>query len=147
MKKTIQTILILVITANSVMAQKSEIFAPDGKALKGYDPVAFFTEGKPVMGADSFTLTWKDANWYFSNKANLENFRSNPEKYSPQYGGYCAYGTSEGHKAPTQADTWTIINDKLYFNYNSKVKQAWIRNTDALIKKADMAWPEIRNKP
>ncbi len=146
MKRKIQIIILSLIVAGSAMAQKSEVFAPDGKAIRGYDPVAFFKEGKPVMGNADFTMTWKDAKWFFVSKENLDNFRANPEKFAPQYGGYCVYGASEGHKAPSQPETWTIINDKLYFNYNSKVKEEWIRNTDSLIKKADMAWPVLRSK-
>src|SRR5512139_3751066 len=80
-------------------SQKSEIYAPNGKAIKGYDPVAFFKESQPVMGLDSLTYRWKDADWYFSTSENLQNFKSMPEAYAPQYGGYCAYGTSKGHKA------------------------------------------------
>jgi hypothetical protein len=67
-----------------------------------------------------------------------------PEKYAPQYGGYCAYGTSEGHKAPTQAETWTIVNGKLYFNYNKQVKQMWMKDQAHRIEIADQKWPEVK---
>lgn len=147
MKKLFCTIPLLLMMIFSVTAQKSEIFSVGGKAIRGYDPVAFFTDAKPVMGADSLSMTWKETNWFFSTTENMENFRTHPEKYAPQYGGYCAYGTSEGHKAPTQPDTWTIVNDKLYFNYNTQVKQMWVKNQDALIKKADQAWPDVKMKP
>jgi hypothetical protein len=76
----------------------------------------------------------------------LEAFKANPEKYAPQYGGFCAYGTSEGHKAPTQPDAWTIVNDKLYFNYNKDVKVLWNKNQSERIKKADENWIEIKGK-
>jgi len=127
-------------------AQKSEIFAPGGKAIKGYDVVAFFKEAGPVAGADSLTYRYKDADWLFANRANLEAFKADPEKYLPQYGGYCAYGTSQGHKAPTEAETWTITADKLYFNYNMKVKNSWSKKREELIEKADMQWPQIKDK-
>jgi hypothetical protein len=71
-------------------------------------------------------------------------FAVDPEKYAPQYGGYCAYGTADGHKAPTETDTWTIDNNKLYFNYNQKVKELWNKDRPGLIKKADEQWPKIK---
>ena len=137
---------LIVLSMVQVQAQKSEVFAPSGKAIKGYDPVAFFKVSKPVMGADSLSYSWKGANWLFSNQQNLDSFKTNPEKYAPQYGGYCAYGTSAGHKAPTETDTWTIVNGKLYFNYNGKVKEVWMKNQPALIEKADQQWPGLKDK-
>jgi len=136
---------IVLMTVLGGYAQKGEIFTSEGKAIKGYDPVAFFTQSMPVKGDENFQYNWKKSTWLFSSKENLEKFKADPEKYTPQYGGYCAYGTSEGHKAPTQADTWTILDNKLYFNYNRKVKELWIPNQLALIHKADSLWPVIRD--
>jgi hypothetical protein len=147
MKKQFALFLFLSLAVLTVQAQQSEVFAPGGKAIKGFDPVAFFTDAKPVMGADSLAYKWKEANWLFSTKEHLDAFKANPEKYAPQYGGYCAYGSSQGHKAPTQTDTWTIVGDKLYFNYNQKVKDMWTKNQDTLIRKADLLWPEFKSKP
>ncbi|MCF0042140.1 YHS domain-containing (seleno)protein [Dyadobacter fanqingshengii] len=135
-----------ILTALGSYAQKSEIFAPGGKAIKGYDVVAFFKDAGPVAGADSLSYQYKDAQWLFANRANLDAFKANPDMYMPQYGGYCAYGTSQGHKAPTETDTWTIVNDKLYFNYNQKVKENWSKKRDELIRKADTEWPLIKDK-
>jgi YHS domain-containing protein len=139
-------IFALTVSAFAARAQQSEIFAPDGKALRGYDVVAFFNEAKPVAGADSLTHAYMGAEWLFASRRNLEAFKANPEKYVPQYGGYCAYGTSQGHKAPTEAETWTIVGDKLYFNYNMKVKSSWTKKQDELIDKADVQWPLIKHK-
>ncbi len=144
MKSTIIIAVLELFTILQAKPQKSEIFAPGGKAIKGYDPVAFFKESKPVKGADSLSYSWKEATWLFSTRQNLEAFKADPDKYAPQYGGYCAYGTSQGHKAPTQTDTWTVVNDKLYFNYNSKVKELWTKDQPALIKTADEKWPEVK---
>ncbi len=145
MKRTILIAFIAFLGIAQAKAQKSEIFAPGGKAIKGYDPVAFFTESKPVKGSDSLSYQWKDATWLFASRKNLEAFKSDPDKYAPQYGGYCAYGLSQGHKAPTQTDTWTVVNDKLYFNYNSKVKELWVKDQQSLIKTADEKWPAIKD--
>jgi YHS domain-containing protein len=146
MKRFLIIAALAFITAVQAQAQQSEIFAPGGKAIKGYDPVAFFKESKPVKGSDKFQYKWKDATWLFSTNENLEAFKTDPEKYAPQYGGYCAYGTSQGHKAPTQTDTWTVLNDKLYFNYNDKVKELWTKDQANLIKVADEKWPEVKEQ-
>lgn len=125
---------------------KSEIFAPKGKAIRGYDPVAFFTEKAPVEGSEKFTYQWKGATWYFSNANHLDQFKKDPQAYAPQYGGYCAYGTSQGHKAPTETDTWTVKDGKLYFNYDQDVKQIWDKDRDGYIIQADKNWPKIKNE-
>ena len=137
MKKIVTVLFAGILLAANVYAQKGEVFSAEGKAIKGYDPVAFFTESKAVMGADSLMYQWNDANWYFSSSENMEKFKAKPEAYAPQFGGYCAYGVAEGHKAPTETDTWTIVNGKLYFNYNKDVKKMWVKKEDELIKKAD----------
>jgi YHS domain-containing protein len=146
MKRVLIIAIVLVATSLQVSAQKSAVYAPHGIALDGYDAVAFFTMSKPVKGSASYAFNWHGANWLFSDETNLESFKKSPEKYAPQYGGYCAYGTAEGHKAPTQADTWTIVNNKLYFNYNKKVKELWSRNQSALIDSANMRWPIIKDE-
>jgi len=145
MKHIVLTALLLTL-AYITQAQRAEIFSTDGKAIKGYDVVAFFNEGKAVKGSDTLAYTYKDTQWLFSSRRNMDAFKANPGQYMPQYGGYCAYGTSEGHKAPTETDTWTIVNGKLYFNYNQKVKGLWTKDQPRLIQKADTQWPLIKNK-
>ncbi|RYY61175.1 MAG: YHS domain protein [Chitinophagaceae bacterium] len=145
MKKMLLPLLLIVLGFHS-RAQVSPVFAPDGRALKGYDVVAFFTLSKPVMGYDSLAHEWNGVRWLFSSNENRNLFAAAPEKYAPQYGGYCAYGTAEGHKAPTEVETWTIVENKLYFNYNKPVQRAWKKNQPALIEKADRQWPVIKDK-
>lgn len=144
--KRIPLFLLLFFVTVQLNAQRSPVFAPGGKAIRGYDPVAFFNESKPVMGNDSLTVNWNDVTWKFSSEKNKEMFIAAPEKFAPQYGGYCAYGTSQGHKAPTQVETWSVVDGKLYFNYNKKVQESWNKDKESLIKKADSLWPEIKNK-
>jgi YHS domain-containing protein len=134
------------LTVISVCAQKSAVFEQSGKAIRGYDPVAYFTDGKPVQGKEEFVYNLNNTNWYFSSQQNLDSFKTNPEKYTPQYGGYCAYGLSNGYKAPTSPDAWTIVNGKLYLNYNIEVRESWDKNQKERIEKADKNWPEIKNK-
>lgn len=145
MKKIIVLLVFGLTFVAASNAQKAEIFSPGGKAIKGFDVVAFFTQSTPVKGYDSISYRWKEADWLFQSTENKALFIANPEKYAPQYGGYCAFGTADGHKAPTQVDTWTIIDNKLYFNYNSKVKALWNKQTDNYIKLADEKWPSLKN--
>jgi len=141
MKRLFNITFLLILISVAGFAQTSgEIFATDEGAIRGYDAVAFFTENKPVKGAKDFSLEWKGATWYFGTKQNLELFKAHPEQYAPQYGGYCAFGMAEDHKAPIQTDTWTIIENKLYFNYNNDVKKEWSKDTKAFIEKADANW-------
>lgn len=136
---------VLLLSACSSSDKKgAEIFQKDGAAIGGYDPVAFFTESKPVKGAASYTTKWKDADWQFASQANLDSFTKSPEKYAPQYGGYRAYGTADGHKASTEADTWTVLDGKLYFNYNQDVKATWNKDRPKYIEQANTNWEKIK---
>ncbi len=129
----------------SAFAQKSAVFIRSDAAIGGYDPVSYFKEGKPVKGDKKFSYTWQAANWHFSSQQNLDAFKENPEKYAPQFGGYCAYGMSSGYKAPTEANAWTIVNDKLYLNYNLEVKDMWNKKQGEYIETANKNWPKIKD--
>ena len=142
--KKLLTALFAFVALAQVLAQSSEVFVTDEGAIQGYDAVAYFKEGKPLKGKSEFSTLWNGAQWSFSSKQNLEMIKSNPEKYAPQYGGYCAYGTSEGHKAPTQPDAFTIVNGKLYLNYNKDVRTEWSKNKKERILQADKNWPTVK---
>jgi len=114
-----------------------------GVAIKGYDPVAYFTEKQPVKGQKSHTYMWKNANWRFASEANLKLFKDAPEKYAPQYGGYCAYAVSQGTTAGIDPDQWTVLAGKLYLNVNRKINEKWSAKRDAYIKMADKNWPDV----
>ena len=127
-----------------VTAQQKQIFSKNNIAVNGYDVVAYFTESKPVKGNEDYSVTWKENQWFFSTKEHAALFKANPEKYAPQYGGYCAYGSSRGYKAKTEPDAWSIINGKLYLNYNLQVREVWNKDVENYIKKADANWPAIK---
>ena len=91
-------------------------------AINGYDPVAYFTVGKPVKGQDGFATEWMGAKWKFSSQANLDLFKSNPEKFAPQYGGYCAYGVTQGSLVKVEPEQFTLRDGKLYLNYDADVQ-------------------------
>ena len=146
MKKVGVTIPLSLLLTISLMAQKSEVFNKSAIAVNGYDVVAYFTEHKPVKGAKEFTYYWKEANWQFSNRQNLDSFKASPEKYTPQFGGYCAYGISEGHKAPTDPEAWAIVDGRLYLNYNKDVQVMWKKEQSSRIQKSNQNWAELKNK-
>ena len=129
------------IVLNPLFAQ--EVYVKSDEAIQGYDPVAYFTKHEPVKGKHEFVYLWKGATWYFSDAQNLKVFKADPEKYAPQFGGYCAYGTSQGHKAPTSPDAWSIVDGKLYLNYNKDVREMWKKDQPELIKKANENWPKV----
>ncbi len=122
---------------NTLEKQGLFSYQPNGIAIRGYDTVAYFTEGKPVEGRDEFTTEWQGASWKFSSQEHLDLFRTNPEKYTPQYGGYCAYGVAQNNLVKIEPDQWTIHNDKLYLNYNAKLNREWKLDIPGYIKTAD----------
>jgi len=113
------------------------------KAIEGYDPVAYFQQDKAVEGKKEFKHEWMDANWHFSSAGNRDLFAADPEKYAPQYGGYCAYAVSQNSTAGIEPDQFTIVDDKLYLNYNSKIQKKWSENRDEYIRSADKNWPAV----
>jgi YHS domain-containing protein len=117
-----------------------------GLAIKGYDPVAYFEDGKPVKGNPAYQFQWKGATWQFSSAAHREAFTRNPDHYAPQYGGFCAYGVSEGHAAPIDPEAWSIVDGKLYLNYDKQVREDWKKDTKGRIQKADQNWPKLAGK-
>ena len=146
MKKVIVSVSLVFLISLAASAQKSEVFNTSDGAIHGYDPVAYFKEKKPVKGDKKYSLSWKSANWYFASQQNLDAFKANPGMYAPQYGGYCAYGLANGHKATTEPDAWLISDGKLYLNYNKDVQVKWKKNQAEYIETADKLWPGIKDK-
>lgn len=112
-------------------------------AIRGYDPVAYFTEGEPAKGRGAHSHEWMGATWYFASAENMELFAGDPEKYAPQYGGYCAYAVSQGYTAKIDPDAWKIVDDKLYLNFSLKVQKIWEEDIPGYIAAADENWPKI----
>ena len=131
----------------SVAGQESSIYGTKDGAIKGYDPVAYFTEGKPVKGNPDLTLDWMGATWSFASPENKNLFEEDPGKYAPQYGGYCAYGVSKGGLYKIDPEAWTIVQGKLYLNYSLKIQSDWSVDIPGFIEKADAKWPELSKKP
>ena len=127
---------------------KSEINASliGSVAIDGTDPVAYFTEGKAVKGSSGFTHRWKGAAWRFKNAANRDAFAANPEKYAPQFGGYCAWAVSRGNTADIDPEAWKVFRGKLYLNYSKSVQAQWVEDIPGNIAKAEGHWPGVLDK-
>ena len=128
---------------NPALAAEPPVYATNGIAINGIDPVAYFTESKPVKGDMAHSVDWEGAKLLFSSAENKATFEADPERYTPKYGGYCAYAVSKGGTATTDPDAWTIHNDRLYLNFNTTVRSIWDEDRDGNIKKADANWPGV----
>jgi len=113
----------------------------NGLGLKGYDPVAYFTTGRPTPGVDAYTSHWKGVTYRFASAENQERFQADPEQYLPQYGGYCAYAMSLNRIADINPDRWAIVAGKLYLNNNFFAQGLWSLNKGGNIAAADRNWP------
>jgi YHS domain-containing protein len=136
---------IAVSTGGSAQAASPPIYTPSsGLALGGHDPVAYFTDGRQTAGSTQFETTWQGARWRFASQENLEKFRGEPERYAPQYGGYCAWAIGARNSlAPGDARYWRIVDGKLYVNYDASVQRQWVRDIPGFIAAADRNWPAI----
>lgn len=123
------------------MAAEPEVFSEGGIAIRGADPVAFFTEGAPVTGSPDHALMWNGTTWHFASAENMELFIADPSAYAPQYGGYCAFAMASGYIASTVPEAWTVHEGKLYLNYSTSIRGRWERDIPGNIEKADANWP------
>ena len=116
----------------------------DDLAIKGYDTVSYFKDSKASKGNESFTFQWHDMTWYFSTKENRDLFASSPDKYAPQYDGYCAWALTESRKAITDPEVWKIVDGKLYLNCSEAAFEKWSKDIPGNIKKADENWLKLK---
>ncbi len=125
-------------------AQAAEgIYSEGGIAIDGTDPVAYFTDGRPVAGDPAITHDWRGAIWRFSSVANRDAFAADPEAYAPQFGGYCAWAVAEGYTAATVPEAWRIEDGKLYLNYSRRIQRRWERDIPGNITRAEANWPKL----
>ncbi len=138
-------IVILLLAASSQTLALDEVNTTffGNLAVEGFDAVAYFTENRAVKGSKEFEMNWKGANWRFSSEANLSAFREDPERYAPQYGGYCAWAVSQNDTAGIDPTQFTVHNGKLYLNYNEKISARWQADRDGFIREADRYWPRL----
>ncbi len=138
-------LLVLGLVVPSATWSKGPINTPlfGNTAVHGYDPVAYFTDGKPAAGKADFEFEWKGAKWRFATAEHRDAFKAAPEKYAPQYGGYCAYAVSQGRVADIDPKAWSIVGGKLYLNYDSDIQKKWQADIPGYITKADKNWPGV----
>lgn len=130
-------------TIQDAAADHPVFYAREGAAISGYDTVAYFTMGKPVLGEPDIAVKWKGAVWLFSSMAHRDKFEADPRSYAPQYGGYCAYGTAMGVAKPTDPQAWKIVDGKLYLMNTPGVLNLWLRDVDGTIQRSNLNWPAI----
>jgi len=148
MSRTRGSIVGLLICASTCFA--TSVLAVDpvnktwrGVAVKGYDPVAYFTDSRAVEGSPDHQYEWNGAIWRFSSEEHRALFAAEPEKYAPQYGGYCAWAVSQGSTAGIDPRAWKIVDGKLYLNYSPKIQEKWSKDIPGNIAAADRNWPGI----
>ena len=129
--------------ARSALAESAGIYNEGGVAIGGADPVAYFTEGKPVIGSTDHAVTWDGVEWRFASEANRAAFEMDPARYAPEYGGYCAWAMAQGYLAQIDPEAWTIVEDRLYLNATLGVRERWSRDIPGNIAAADENWPDF----
>lgn len=136
--------LLLALSATAA-ADKDPVYTSlfSSTALKGYDAVAYFTVGEPLRGDDELAYKWNGVRWLFASAANRDAFIAEPERYAPQYGGYCAWAVSQGYTASGDPTVWAIVDGKLYVNYDEKIGRRWQQDTAGFIERADANWPRV----
>ena len=137
-------ILAICFLLSSSLVFAAQFFERNSLAIDGYDPVAYFTELKPVKGSSEFRTDYQGVIFQFVSAAHRDTFAADPEKFVPQYGGYCAYGMARGYKAKINPAAFTIVRDKLYLNYNEAIRSRWLSDIPGSIQKADANWPEVQ---
>ncbi len=115
----------------------------DGVILDGYDPVAFFTDAKPVQGSAKFTSNYNGAIYWFASAEHKAAFDAKPAKYEPQFGAFCAYAVSQGRTAPIDVKTWSLVEGRLVVQHNSRAVKLWNADPPGLLKLADKHWPAV----
>jgi hypothetical protein len=118
---------------------------PSGRriALRGYDPVAYFTDAHPQRGSDEFWYAFDDAIYLFRDADHRARFMADPEKYAPQYDGYCAGGVSKGYKTEPDPEAWAILNGKLFL-FELKERVPTFKEDTSFIQRADANWPGLK---
>jgi len=139
-------LLLLLLLLLAAPALAGPVNEKGGLAIKGYDPVAYFTEARAVKGSPAHAYAWNGATWRFASAEHRDAFAAAPVKYAPRYGGFCAYGVAQGYKVDIDPEAWSIVDGVLYLNYSQSVKRDWLEDTNGFIAKADAAWPGLAPK-
>lgn len=117
-----------------------------GVALKGYDPVSYFSAGGPVQGKSDLAEKHEGATYWFASAGNRDAFKANPSRYAPAYGGFCAMGVALEKKLDVDPQLWRIVDGKLYLNVHKEAQARWLEDVPGNIQRADGIWPRIKDK-
>ena len=131
------------VTLSTTADEPPAVFAEGGIAIRGADPVAYFTQGAYVAGSSEYTYDWGGATWQFANAEHRDLFASNPGQYAPQYGGFCAWAVSQGYTAPVDPNAWDIVDGKLYLNFNARIQKRWQRDIPDHVARANQNWAGV----
>jgi YHS domain-containing protein len=133
----------LALVALAGQALAGDFYEKNGAAIRGYDPVAYFTDRKPVKGSSAYKAEYGKSVFHFASQANRDAFAADPARYAPQYNGFCAFGVAGGYKAAIDPAAFTIVDNKLYLNYNKDVQKQWRADIPGFIAKAGKNWPKV----
>lgn len=145
--KTFFVALGLVFSGASFAADSDANADANDIAIHGYDTVAYFTKSAPTKGSAKFTATYKNTIYQFASAENRDQFRANPEKFAPQFGGHCAMGVALNKKLDVDPTAWRVVDGKLYLNLNKEVQAKWLSDVPGNLKTAYEVWPSIKDKP
>lgn len=143
---TAATLPVAALLAGPAIAAQPEVFATGDVAINGYDPVAYFTDAKPVLGNAALSSVYNGATWHFASADNKASFDAEPARFAPQFGGYCAYAVSKGYTAPTDPNAWSVHDGKLYLNYSLRARDLWSQDIPGNITKGNANWPAVLNQ-
>ena len=131
------------LATTAIAGKVDPVYQHGGLAIRGYDAVAYYQQSAPVKGFSQFSYQWRGATWLFASTENRDRFQAEPDRYAPQYGGYCAYAVSKGRTASIDPEAWKIVDGKLYLNYSKGVQRKWEQDVPGNIVKADKNWPDL----
>ncbi|WP_166266964.1 YHS domain-containing (seleno)protein [Marinobacter caseinilyticus] len=139
------TLCIMLLSAASLWATEPAVYTSphSNHGAGGHDVVAYFTDGKPVKGNTAYQTKFNGASWLFASAEHLARFKANPEKYAPAYGGYCAWAVSQGYLAKGNPRNWTVVDGRLYLNYNDAIQKKWLKDIAGFITAANAHWPAV----
>ena len=137
---------LLALSAGAQELEGTNDTGPENVAIKGYDTVAYFTVGQPTKGKHEFAFSWDDTQWHFANADHRDLFAADPERYAPQFKGFCAASLTKGKVNVTDPEAWAIVDGKLYLSTNKKFMRKFRQNTAENIKKAEEVWAKSQEK-
>jgi YHS domain-containing protein len=146
MKKVLLTAFLAVVFVSTIFAKTLLNVDKSGVGIRGYDPVAYFTDNKAIKGGAQFQSNSKGVTYHFASAENKATFDADPGKYEPQFGGFCAWAVSQGYTAPIDPNAFQVVNGRLLLQYSLSVRKQFSQDTEGNLKKADANWPAIVEK-